>query len=158
MAAYLKLGDIKGEAEDSKHEDWIALADGTQHIHRPASSGQGGHASRAGSVHVEPMVITKQLDASTPKISELVCKGETIPEVEIHYCRADGKHEPYYEIKLKNVKIEDYMVTTHGTGEKEDSETMTLRFGEIEWAYTKFKGGEDKGKVKAKWKVGPNTT
>ena len=39
MRAYLELGDIKGEATDSAHKDWINLLSVSQSITRPMGSG-----------------------------------------------------------------------------------------------------------------------
>src|SRR5262249_8071456 len=111
MAGFLKIGDIKGQAEDAEHKEWIELLSVGQVLSRPMQAGAGGQAGRQqSSVNCPPVQVTKQLDKSTPKIAFAVCDGTTFGEVEIHLCTSEGAsgRKPYYKIKLKNVKVTDH--------------------------------------------------
>jgi len=161
MAGYLKIGDIKGQAEDSDHKDWIELLSVGQTLRRPMSAGSGGQATRQQSaVECPPLQVTKQLDKSTPKLAEAVCDGKTFNEVEIHLCTSEGAsgRKPYYKIKLKNVKVTDHALSASAQAGMGDTESLALNYTEIEWTYTSFKpDGSAAGDTKATWKVGPGT-
>jgi type VI secretion system secreted protein Hcp len=161
MAGYLKIGDIKGQASDSAHKDWIELLSVGQVVRRPMSAGSGGQAGRQQSaVECPPIQVTKQLDISTPKLFEAVCKGTTFPDVEIHLCTSEGEgRKPYYTIKLKNVKVSDLALSASAQAGMGDTESLALDYTEIEWDYTSFgEDGKKTGNLATKWKVGPGTT
>ena len=158
MAGYLKIGDIKGQAEDDKHKDWIEVLSIGQVMSRPIVAGSGGQAGRQqSSVTCAPIQVTKRLDKSTPKITEAVCDGKTFAEVEIDLCTSEGAsgRQPYYKIKLKNVKVTDHALSASTEGGTMDSESLALNYTEAEWVYTSFKAdGSKDGDTKATWKVG----
>jgi type VI secretion system secreted protein Hcp len=162
MAGFLKIGDIKGQAEDAEHKDWIELLSVGQLLRRPMTSGSGGQASRQQSaVECPPVQVTKQLDKSTPKLAEAVCDGKTFPEVEVHLCTSEGAsgRKPYYKIKMKNVKVTDHSLNASAQAGMGDTESMALNYTEIEWTYTSFgSDGKAQGDTKATFKVGPGTS
>jgi type VI secretion system secreted protein Hcp len=161
MAGYLKIGDIKGQAADADHKDWIELLSVGQVVRRPMSAGAGGQAGRQqGTTELHDIQVTKRLDKSTPKLLEAVCDGKPFDEVEIHLCTAEGAkgRKPYYKLKLKHVIVSDHALTASTEGASADMESLALNFTEIEWCYTSFKpNGQADGDVKATWKVGPGT-
>ena len=161
MAGYLKIGDIKGQAGDTDHKEWIELLSVGQIARRPMSTGSGGQASRQQSaVELPPIQVTKQLDKSTPKLLEAVCKGTTFPEVEIHLCTSEGEgRKPYFKVKLKHVKVSDLALSASAQAGMGDSESLALNYTEIEWTYTSFGAdGKSTGDMKATWKVAEGTT
>ena len=161
MAGYLKIGDIKGQAGDTEHKDWIELLSVGQIVRRPMSAGSGGQAGRQQSaVECPPVQVTKQLDKSTAKLFEAVCKGTTFPEVEIHLCTSEGEgRKPYFKFKLKNVKVSDLALSASAQAGMGDTESLALNYTEIEWCYTSYgPDGKAAGDMKATWKVAEGTT
>lgn len=162
-AAFMKLGDIKGEATDSQHKDWIIIESMSQGIVR--GGGLTGQSRRRGDVVLEDITCTKELDKSSPKIAEAVCTGRVIPLIEIVLTRptqnADGSsgRVTYLKYELKNVLVTSYNIGGAGQSESVPSESFSLNFEEIKVTYTELdKGtGSSKGNVEYTWKVEEGT-
>ena len=62
----------------------------------------------------KPMMITKEVDKSTPKLYQVMSSGERLTEAQIDWYRLDGTgdEELYYTVLLENaliVKIESWV-------------------------------------------------
>lgn len=169
-AGYIKIGDIKGEATDNEHKDWINLLSISQSISRPMKSGISGSTRSRGDVVLGDIVCTKELDKSSPKLMEAVCKGTVIPKVEIHFTKnhtnADGSEGrvTYYAYELKNVMVTSYNVNGSAASDDPDPGSaaekpmltqVSLNYEEIKVTYDEIdqRTGASKGKVEATWKV-----
>jgi len=155
--AFANFGDIKGESTDKDHKDWVMILAFHHGITQPASHSMKTAGGRsAEEVSHEPFVITKLLDAATPKLYEACCKGTHIPEVVIECWRSGGdKPVKYMEFKLKEVLISGVISSGDPNGNaKFPTESVSLAYGAIEWTYTKQdEKGAAKGNVAAKWNV-----
>ena len=143
-AGYLKIGDIKGEATDNDHKDWIIIESMSSPIFRALQTdATTGHARHRGDAVLGDIVCTKELDKSSPKIAEAVCEGTTYPEVEIRLTRSfassDGtgaeRRVPYLTYKLKNVLVSSYSFHGSAAGDPLPTEEITLGYTEVEWTY-----------------------
>ena len=109
-AGFLKLGDIPGESADTDHKEWIIIESMSQGITRGA--GLTGQSRRRGSVVLEDLTCTKELDKSSPKLAEAVCTGLVIPVIEIELTRpvpdpsGTAKRVPYLKYEIKGTYIE----------------------------------------------------
>jgi type VI secretion system secreted protein Hcp len=54
-----------------------------------------------------PLVITKEIDKSSPMLYQALCTGERLLEVKLDWFRIDetGTEELYYSVQLKNALI-----------------------------------------------------
>ncbi len=144
-AAYLKIGDIKGEAVDHDHKDWIIIESMSSPITRAivdvdSTTGQCSAGLRGGPTPGD-VVVVKELDKSSPKIQEAVCNGTFYPEVIIDFVSTSSRGaEPYLRYKLTNVIVTSYGVGpgTNGAGDAVPMEDFNLNYGEIEFEYVKF--------------------
>ncbi len=154
MAAYIKFDGIDGEAQDKDHKSWTDLAAFSQLITKP---GQGtGSTRRRGDVILEDLHCTKELDKSSPKIAESVCKGKVFPKVEIHLTASytDSGRITYYAYELKNVQVVSYDISGSGQADDVPMENFSLNFEEIKVTYTENDNtGKKKGNVEYTWKV-----
>ena len=154
MAAYIKFDGIDGEATDKDHKGWTDLAAFSQLITKP---GQGtGATRRRGDVVLEDLHCTKELDKSSPKIAEAVCKGKVFPKVEIHLTASytDSGRVTYYAYELKNVQVVSYDISGSGQADDVPMENFSLNFEEIKVTYTENdSAGKKKGNVEYTWKV-----
>ena len=154
MAAYVKFDGIDGEATDKDHKGWTDLAAFSQLITKP---GQGtGATRRRGDVVLEDLHCTKELDKSSPKIAEAVCKGKVFPKVEIHLTASytDSGRVTYYAYELKNVQVVSYDISGSGQADDVPMENFSLNFEEIKVTYTENdSAGKKKGNVEYTWKV-----
>lgn len=156
MAAYIKIGDIKGECKAKNYEEWIDISSISHGASRP--SNPGGKRD-SGSVMVNNIVVTKEGDKSSPKLFEAVCDGTVFKEVEIHICASHGEGErvPVYMWKLTKARVADWNLS--GSGDSGNvHETLNLTYEKIDWTYDEIdKDGNSQGKVDSSWKVEEGT-
>lgn len=156
MSGYLQIGNIKGESTDAGHKDWINLASISQGLTRPMSAGISGSTRQRASVTCGDVVLTKEMDSSTPKLIGAICDGTNFEKVLIDVCTSTGggKRVPYFQWELKNVRVSQYDVSGQTSDGGVFYETLSLNYEEIKWTYDKMgKDGKSSGKIDASWKV-----
>ncbi len=157
MPAYIKLGDIKGEATDSGHKDWIIIQSMSSPIMRSIPEGAKDHQRTKGETTLGDIAVMRELDKSSTKLQEACANGTFFPEVEIHFCSTVGnKQEPYLKYKLHNVIVSSYSFQGMATGDPLPSESITLGYTEVEWTYVTLdpNNGKPVGNVPAKYNPG----
>lgn len=162
-AAYMKLGDIKGESTDNDHKDWIIIESMSSPIFRSVALDTTTGQRSIGKLVIGDLSCTKLLDRASPKIAEAICNGTVIPEVLIQLTRSvptnDGtggsRETPYMTYKLKDVIVTSFQFHGNSTGGPLPTEEITLGYTEVEWTYITIdpKTGASSGKVEASWKV-----
>ena len=155
MAAYIKFDGVDGEALDKDHKSWSDLLTFGQGLHQPGGSATGA-TRRRGDVILEDITCTKELDKSSPKIAEAVCKGKVFPKVEIDITASytDAGRVTYYRYELTNVMVTSYNISGSGQAEDVPAEDFSLNFEEIKVTYTENdSAGKKKGNVEYSWKV-----
>ena len=155
MAAYIKFDGIDGECLDKDHGGWSDILSFGQAVHQPGG-GATGATRRRGDVILEDVTCAKELDKSSPKIAEAVCKGRVFPKVEIHLTASytDEGRVTYYAYELTNVMVSSYNISGSGQAEDVPTEDFSLNFEEIKVTYTENDAkGKKKGNVEYSWKV-----
>lgn len=156
MPAYMKLGDIKGEATDTDHKDWIIIESMSSPIFRSVPQGAKDQQRTKGETTLGDIVVSRQLDKSSTKLQETCANGTFAKEVEIHFCTTvKNKQEPYLIYKLKDVIITSYSAHANASGSPLPSEEITLGYSAVEWTYVVIDPKEltKKGQVVAKFDV-----
>jgi type VI secretion system secreted protein Hcp len=157
MSAFVKLGDIKGEATDEDHKDWVLFESMSSPIFRSIAEGAKDTQRTKGETTLGDIVLVRQMDKSTTKIQEACANGTFLKEVEIHFCTtAKNKEEPYYEVKLSNVILTSYSMHGNSSGDPLPSEEITMGYTKVEWTYHIIdpETGDNKGKVPTKYEPG----
>lgn len=157
MPAYAKIGDIKGEATDQDHKDWVLLDSMSSPIHRSIPAGAKDQQRTKGETTLGDIVFVRQLDKSSTKLAEACASGKFYPEVEIHFCSTiKGKQQPYLKYKLKDVIVSSYTFHGNSSGDPIPSEEVALGFTEVEWTYVILdpKTGDATGNVPGKYAPG----
>jgi type VI secretion system secreted protein Hcp len=129
------LGTIDGEATEKGHEKWITVTGYDGDATAPtASGGSGGGGGGAGKVQFKPIVVTKPIDKSTPKLFEALVTGRHLPAVQIDFVRPDGAggDEVFYSVKLKQVIVTDIHQSDAGKTSGRTLEQVSLDFQSIE--------------------------
>lgn len=155
-AAYIKFDGVDGESLDKDHKGWSDLVSFSQAIHQPGGSATGA-TRRRGDVIMEDLTCAKELDKSSPKIAEAICKGKVFPKIEIVLTRdTDSGPVAYYRYELTNVMVTSYQVGVklNEEGQEVPMEDFSLNFEEIKVTYTEVdtRGGK-KGNIEYSWKV-----
>lgn len=155
MAAYIKFDGIEGEAKDKDHDKWTDILSFNQGVSKPGGSATGA-TRRRGDTILDDIGITKELDKSSPKIAEAVCKGKVFPKVEIHLTASytDAGRVTYYAYELTNAQVLSYTIGGSGQSEDVPTEDLTLNFEKIKVTYTETDSeGKSKGNIEYTWKV-----
>ena len=152
-AVFLKIDGIDGESQDRDHKDWIDILSFDQGQFT-STAGAGGSARGRGGCQFEDVALSKQLDKSSPKLAEAVCKGQNFPKVEIHLTSAFLGGQVYYAYELKNVRVSNYHIGGTSPGDR-PTENFSLNFEEIKVTYTEYdpSTGRSQGNVEYTWKV-----
>ena len=154
MAAYIKFDGVDGEAQDKDHKGWSDLSSFNQPIHKPGTG--TGSTRRRGDVVLEDITLVKELDKSSPKLAEAVCKGKVFAKVEIDVTASytDAGRVTYYRYELKNSQVVSYNISGSGQSEDVPVEELSINFEEIKVTYSECdSAGKSKGNVEYTWKV-----
>ncbi len=133
---YARIDGIDGEATDENHKGWIEIDSMNFGVHVP-ESGATGQSRRRGSVIVEDITMTKEIDKASPKIAEDVCTGRTVEVVELEIM-APGLSGPRLVVRyeLENVVIKGFW----HEADTEDGlwDAFTLSYEGITMTYTEY--------------------
>lgn len=157
MAAFLKLGDIKGEATDKKHKDWIIIQSMSSPVFRSIPEGAKDSQRSRGDTTLGDIAVVRELDKSSVKLQESCANGTFFDTVEINFTSQVGNaQEPYYKYKLSDVIISSYSVHANSSGDPLPSEEVTLSYTKVEWTYVLLnpKTGKPDGNVPGKFNPG----
>ncbi|MEZ4649553.1 MAG: type VI secretion system tube protein Hcp [Candidatus Eisenbacteria bacterium] len=155
---FIKIGDIVGEAKDSKHGgeidvlawSWGMSQSGTMHV-----GGGGG----SGKVNMQDLSVTKYIDKSSPVLMQMCSDGSQMPLAKLTIRKAGGKNPLEYLI----ISMKDVIITACSTGgssgEDRLTENVTLNFAKVKFEYTAQKqdGSADGGAIPMIWDIPGNT-
>jgi type VI secretion system secreted protein Hcp len=150
----MKLGDIKGEATDTDHKEWIIIESMSSPIYRSIPNGAKDQQRTKGETTLGDIVVSRQLDKSSTKLQEACANGTFYKEVEVHFCTTvKNKQEPYLTYKLSDVVVSSYSFHGNSSGNPLPSEQITLGYTKVEWTYIVVdpKTGDKTGQVPAKY-------
>ncbi len=154
MPLFLKLGDIKGEATDQDHKDWIRMDTMDSAIMRSIPNGAVDQQRTKGETTLSDVTFVRQLDKSSTKLQEACASGKFYDQAEIHFCSTvSGKQAPYLKYVLKNVIVSSYSFHGNSSGDPLPSESVTIGYTSAEWTYIILdpQTGENKGNVPGKY-------
>lgn len=146
---FLKLKDVKGEAQDKTHKDeidvlawsWGMSQSGTMHM------GPGGGS---GKVSVQDLSVTKYVDKSSPTLMRLCSQGDNFGEAILTVRKAGGKDPVEYIV----ITMTDCIVTSISTGgsggEDRLTENVSINFGAVKTEYQPQKP-DGSGDAKISW-------
>ena len=153
----MKLGDIKGEASDTDHKEWILIESMSSPIFRSVPEGAKDQQRTKGETTLGDVVVVRQLDKSSTKLQEACANGTFFKEVEVHFCTTvKNKQEPYLTYKLSDVIISSFSFHGNSSGSPLPSEEVTMGYTKAEWNYIVVdpKTGDKQGNVPAKYDPG----
>jgi len=150
---FLNLQGFEGESEDANHQNWIEIHSFSHGVSMASGGARstGGAATGHDRADHQDVVISKVMDATSPKLAVACALGKHFDKATIDFCRSvgDGKAAvKYMEYKLTDVVISSCSIGAGGGGDL-PQESVTLNYGKIEWTYTKMDHatGKSKGQV-----------
>ena len=137
---YMTFGDVKGEVTESNHKYWIALDSIEFSTTRNASQETGNPKRNIGTPSISKILITKEMDNSTPSVFLEAISGNGQNCV-IRYLNGSNV---YMEYKLENAIISKYIQkkTKNHSGAHEQIE---ISFTTIKTVYTPYDSAGNKG-------------
>jgi type VI secretion system secreted protein Hcp len=152
---FLKIKDVKGEAQDDKHKDTIDVLAWSWGMSNSGSTHTGG-GSGAGKVNVQDISVTKYIDKSSPDLMKACCNGKHFETADLIVRKAGEKPVEYLTITMTDLIVT--AVSTGGSGgEDRLTENVTLNFGAVKVKYIEqtAKGGEG-AKPDMGWDIAAN--
>ena len=152
---FVRFEAVDGDSVDATHRNWSDVRSFRQGQSSPPRSQAGGSLRRASAVFAD-LVLTKELDKSSPRLADAVCRGKIFPRVQIHATRPiGGARRVFYAYELRNVLVSSYEVT--GVDSALPVEEIALSFEEIGVTYTEYDGsGKPQGNVEYNWNLAQN--
>ncbi len=97
-------GEIKGSVTQAGREDSILVIGFSHEVDSPRDTAS---ALPTGKRQHKPLVITKEIDKSTPLLMSALINNENITDVELKFWQPSrsGKEIQYYTIRLLNARI-----------------------------------------------------
>ena len=152
---FLKIDDIKGEAQDAKHKDEIEVLSWSWGVTQSGSS-HTGSGGGAGKVNVNDLSFTKHVDRSTPNLFRNCCTGKHMANAVLVVRKAGGTALEYLKITLSEVIVTG--VSTGGSGGEVLTENVTLNFAKVKLDYIpQKKDGSGDGIVTMGWDIATST-
>ncbi len=139
MAIYWQYQGIDGEVTTAPYQKWIEVNSVQLGCGRSISMPLGGGVSKRESSNpsISEITLTKDTDATSPKIFEqaLVGKMDSSSKIDFVRTKTGGETEPYLQITLTNCAISGYSASSGGD---RPSESISINFTKIEYKYTKY--------------------
>ena len=159
VMGYIKLGDIKGNSMDAKHQNWIEALSISQSVNRNINpTSKPADALTKSQAHLGAIEVQKNADESSPELVGAVAEGKVFEKVTIDLVRvSDGGNEVFYQWNLTDAYLSNYGVHGASAGTIEVMETLSICYSTIKWSYKKKDNkGKAQGSVDAGWDVTQN--
>jgi type VI secretion system secreted protein Hcp len=137
VAFYLQIPGIKGSATEVKHKDWVKADSidlgNRRNIHvRPGSSNDREFSAPT----ISDLILTKELDASSPYLYQKSLTGESLGKVIIQACNLSKNDHVYLEYTIYDVMISHYDISGVSPEDHDDfKETIHLNFTKVQMKY-----------------------
>jgi type VI secretion system secreted protein Hcp len=128
---FLKIGDIKGESKDSKHEGEIDVLSWSWGVSQSGSMSLGGGGG-AGKANFSDLNFMHALDKASPVLMKACAMGDHFPDATLVSRKAGKGQQDYLIVKMKEVFVTN--VSPSGSSEH-PMESVSLTFGHVDLEY-----------------------
>ena len=144
---FLKIGNITGESQDSKHKGEIDVLAWSWGASNDPSKG-----GKAPTGCIQDLSLTKYVDSATPALIMNGMTGEVSPSAVLVVRKAGSMPLEYLTLTMKNVRISSYSTGGSG-GEDRLTENVTLNFESMTGQYVKQKA-DGSAEAPLPWDIG----
>lgn len=140
LRGFINWGDIQGGSTDDKHPKWseiVAFNHGLDQVASGTRSNEGG--AFQSEVNHQPFVITKRMDAASPKLYEALHNGTPLAKVVVELTRPTGKAPMVFmRYTMTNVALSSISTAASSGGENAFPEELVgMTYTTMQWEYTK---------------------
>ena len=136
--AFLKLGNIKGNATTKGFENQIVFQSMSYGISQAGEWEEGDRLSGR-ITRLDDLTLVKEMDSSSPSLAQACATKEQFPKAEI--ALVSGK-ETYLKVTVEDVLVTNVSVAFQ-SGETRPTETISLRYRKVTWQFGTAKAGYD---------------
>lgn len=147
---FLKLDNIAGESQDSKHKGEIQLESWSWGATNAGTFGAGGGGG-AGKVSMQDFHFTMPINSASPKLMLACSTGEHIKTATLTARKAGGEQQEYFKITFSEILVSSYQIGGSAHGDVAPLDQISLAFSKIEYEYKPQKAD---GSLDAATKVG----
>jgi len=127
---FAKIGDIKGESHDSKHQDEIEVLSFSWGVTNPANFKAGGGAGKA---TFTDLSFLHNIDKASPNLLQACATGAHLKEATITQRKAGKGQQEYLIIKMNDVVVTGVAIAdSSGVA---GSETVSMAFAKVDLEY-----------------------
>jgi type VI secretion system secreted protein Hcp len=128
---FLKLGDVKGESKDSKHEGEIDVLSWSWGVAQTGIGAMGG-GSGAGKANFHDLSFMHALDKASPVLMKACAMGDHFAEATLVSRKAGKGQQDYLIVKMKEV----FITSVQPSGSSEHPmESVSMSFGHVDLEY-----------------------
>ena len=134
-------GVIKGDAQQSGHEDWINLTSLTLGVTRTITTSGSGKDRETSTPNFSEVACTKDADIASNEIFAQSIYGKKIcDKAVVHFIQTggEGADQVYMEYELYEPIVSSYSISSGG---ERPVESFSLSFTKIVQKYTQFDAG-----------------
>lgn len=128
---FLKIGDVKGESKDHKHEGEIDVLSWSWGVSNPVGPVRGGGMG-AGKANFGELSFMHALDKASPNLMAACAQGEHYKEATLTARKAGKGAQDYLIVKMKEVFISS--IQPSGSSEH-PMESVSLVFSHVDLEY-----------------------
>jgi type VI secretion system secreted protein Hcp len=147
VAIYMDFDGVKGDVTTADYKGWIELNSFQFGVSRAVSSGAGGATRESSAPSISEIVVSKYLDASSPKLYQDSLAGAFDTKVQIKMTSTTkNKVETFLTYELTDCGVSSYSQSSGGDA---PVESLSLNFAKIQMTPTPLdnKGQVTKGDV-----------
>lgn len=133
---FLKIGDVKGESKDSKHEGEIDVLSWSWGISNAADA-RSGQGKGAGKANFSDLSFMHALDKASPVLMKACAMGDHFAEATLISRKVGKGPQDYLIVKMKEV----FVTSIQPSGSSEHPmESVSITFAHVDLEYKPQKG------------------
>jgi type VI secretion system secreted protein Hcp len=129
---FAKIGDIKGDSTDNKHQDEVEVLSYSWGVTNTGNVGTGGGGG-AGRATFQDLSIVHKIDRASPQLLQACATGQHLKEATITFRKAGKGQQDFLIIKMNDVIITG--VVQSAPSSEAGSETVSLEFAKVDWEF-----------------------
>jgi type VI secretion system secreted protein Hcp len=135
---FARIGAIKGESQDSRHEDWIDVLSWSWGVSQSGTPGSHGAGGGAGKATVHDFVFTHHLDKASPLLMSACATGEHIKDATVTARKTGRGQQEFLVITMADVIVTSVSTTASAEGNS-TVESVVLTFAKVDLEYKPLK-------------------